>query len=279
MMKKIRKFFFRLFLVIMVIGFIYFAFEMIKACLITPRMIGKALENSDLKVSDLSQWQLDALLAVEDPNFYDHNGVDLKTPGAGITTITQGLVKIFYFDEFKSGFAKIKQTLIARYVMDRLVNKDDQLTLFLNYVYLGNIKGEPVIGFEQAAKVYFNKTVSKLSKDEYLSIVAMIIAPNNFHILNHREANAERTNRIKKLVSGEYKPKKLMDLYYGELDEETQKGLPPASYFPSLIKAKCVESLRLIKAEINSLSWRGLQSLSRLFAAGKNGLLQRLKEL
>jgi membrane carboxypeptidase/penicillin-binding protein len=263
----------------MVIGFIYFTFEMIKACLITPRMIEKSLENSDLKVSDLSQWQLDALLAVEDPNFYNHNGVDLKTPGAGITTITQGLVKIFYFEEFKPGFDKIKQTLIARFVMDRLVTKDEQLTLFLNYVYLGNIKGKLVRGFEQAAKAYYNKTVKKLSKDEYLSIVAMIIAPNNFHINDHPEANAERTKRIKKVVSGEYKPKKLMDLYYGELDEETQKGLPPASYFPSLVKNKCLESLQLLKAKIKNLSWRGVQSLSRLFATEKNRLLQRLKEL
>lgn len=46
-----------------------------------------------LDISDLSAWQLDALLKIEDPAFYRHKGVDLKTPGAGLTTITQSLVK------------------------------------------------------------------------------------------------------------------------------------------------------------------------------------------
>ena len=32
---------------------------------------------------------LASLLAVEDPGFADHSGVDFITPGAGVTTITQ----------------------------------------------------------------------------------------------------------------------------------------------------------------------------------------------
>ena len=66
----------------------------------------------------------------------------------------------------------------------------------------------------------------------------MIIAPNNFSILNRPAANIERTQRIKKVISGEYQPKQLIDVYYGKLDTETQKGLPPASYFPSIYKGK-----------------------------------------
>jgi hypothetical protein len=39
------------------------------------------------------------------------------------------------------------------------------------------------------------------------------------------------------VISGEYKPKGLMDLYYGELNEEEAKsGLAPASYFPEIYK-------------------------------------------
>lgn len=208
----------------------------IKARKATPRIIEKALaaDNISVRVEDLSKWQLDALLMIEDPAFYQHKGVDLKTPGAGLTTITQGLVKIYYFDRFKPGIAKIKQTLIAGFALDPLVSKDLQLQLFINNIYLGSVNGRPVIGFDNAAKVYYGKPINQLSEREYLSIVAMINSPQGFHILERPAANAKRTERLIKVVSGEYKPKHLMDLYYGKLDRETQKYLAPASYFPKL---------------------------------------------
>lgn len=207
---------------------IYFTIVVVRARMETPRIIRTALQASNitLEANDLSEWQLHALLAVEDPNFYKYKGVDLKTPGAGITTITQSLVKKYYFEHFKPGIAKIKQTLIARYALDPLVSKDDQLKLFINNIYLGNVNGEPVIGFDNAARVYYHKKIARLSEMEYLSIIAMIIAPVNFHLFNRPEVNAERTGRLAKVVSGEYKPIALMDIYYGRLDQETQKGLP-----------------------------------------------------
>ena len=42
---------------------------------------------------DLSQRQKEILIKVQDPGFYNHNGIDLSTPGAGLTTITQAIVK------------------------------------------------------------------------------------------------------------------------------------------------------------------------------------------
>jgi membrane carboxypeptidase/penicillin-binding protein PbpC len=62
----------------------------------TPRVIATAETSGrmTLQPEALPQNFLDALLKVEDPNFHQHNGVDLHTPGAGWTTITQALVKI-----------------------------------------------------------------------------------------------------------------------------------------------------------------------------------------
>jgi membrane carboxypeptidase/penicillin-binding protein PbpC len=182
-----------------------------------------------LQLSSLTERQLTILLKVEDPRFFEHQGIDFSTPGAGITTITQGLVKHIYFDKFKPGIAKIKQTLIARYALDPLMPKEMQLRRFINTVHLG----PKVKGFEQAANYYFNKKFEQLTEDEYIAIVAMIIAPATFSIEKHPHRNQERVARIKKLISGEYKPKGLCDLYYGRLDQETQKNLPPFSYFDS----------------------------------------------
>ena len=70
---------------------------------------------------DLSKRQKEILLKVQDPGFYDHSGIDLWTPGAGLTTITQAIVKKLYFNDFKSGIAKIKQSLIARFAVNGLI--------------------------------------------------------------------------------------------------------------------------------------------------------------
>jgi hypothetical protein len=40
---------------------------------------------------------------VDDPDFYHHVGVDSRIRGAGYTTITQGIVKLLFFDEFELG--------------------------------------------------------------------------------------------------------------------------------------------------------------------------------
>jgi len=42
-----------------------------------------------------------------------------------------------YIYNFKPGFMKIKQTLIAWLAVDPLVSKDDQLTVFINTSYMG----------------------------------------------------------------------------------------------------------------------------------------------
>ncbi len=182
-----------------------------------------------LQISSLTERQLDILLQVEDPQFFTHHGIDFSTPGAGITTITQGLVKHIYFDKFKPGIAKIKQTLIARYVLNPLMPKEMQLRRFINTAYLG----PQARGFEQAAMYYFRKDFEQLTENEYISIVAMIIAPTTFNIIEHPERNQERVTRIQNVIKGEYKPKGLCDLYYGKLDQETQKNIAPFSYFES----------------------------------------------
>ena len=119
-----------------------------------------------------------------------------------MTTITQALVKLYYFDDFKPGMSKIKQSLIAIFALDRQVAKDDQLRLLINKVYLGHVNGRPAIGFENASRAYFDKPFADISRDEYIALVAMIIAPNTVNVLNQPEANAERVRRIKRLIAG-----------------------------------------------------------------------------
>ncbi len=198
--------------------FLWSTYVVIKARREVPALVEKALKSpqATLELEDLTARQIEILLKVEDPNFFNHEGIDLKTPGAGLTTITQGLVKILFFKRYRPALVnKIKQSLIARFALDPLVDKRTQLKLFVNYVYLGRAGGRPVYGFAQAAKAYFGKEFSQLTEDEYISLVAMIIAPSKFHVKRNPQANRDRAERIKRLIEGKYKPKGLMDLYYG----------------------------------------------------------------
>lgn len=182
-----------------------------------------------LALSDLSPRQVEILLKVEDPRFFAHDGVDLSTPGAGITTITQALVKHLYFEKFSPGVAKLKQTVIARFALDPLMAKNDQLRLFINTAYLG----PDAIGFAQASEKYFHKPFAELGEDDYIALVAMLIAPATFDVNRYPGRNHERVERIKRVVSGEYVPRGLFDVFYGKLDADIQQGVPPLSYFES----------------------------------------------
>ena len=81
---------------------VYYLVVVLKARRDMPEIVAAALgsELMVLEVEDLTPRQLEILLKVQDPRFFDHKGIDLRSPGAGWTTITQGLVKIHYFDPF-----------------------------------------------------------------------------------------------------------------------------------------------------------------------------------
>jgi membrane carboxypeptidase/penicillin-binding protein len=202
-------------LAVFLILFFYFSIEVAKARKTTHGEISKALESDlmELDLTDLSKRQIEILLAVEDPKFYQHKGIDFRTPGAGMTTITQGLVKIHYFKPFKPGIRKIKQTLIARFALDPLVSKDDQLRLFINEVYMGSIDGSSVQGFGPAAKEYYGKPFSDITDDEFIGLVAMIIGPNTFNPVTNKSMHVERVRRIKRLLSGEAHPNGWLDVF------------------------------------------------------------------
>lgn len=194
---------------------VYYANEVRAARSDTPALVAAASSRygTQINLADLSAQRKAMLLAIEDPAFMRHHGVDLATPGAGMTTITQGLVKILYFpDGFEPGLDKIRQTLIAQYALDALVSKDDQLALFLNISYLGNKDGKPVHGYAQGARSYFDKDFAALNDTEFVSLVAMLIGPNYFKL--GTPAHDERMKLVQAYLAGRYQPDGLLDVEY-----------------------------------------------------------------
>jgi len=92
--------------------------------------------------------------------------VDLRTPGAGYTAITQALTKVLFFNgSFTPGFLrwrKIQQIIIAL-AFNARVSKDQQLRLFVTLAYMGIHNGREITGLSQAAQEYFGKDFQNLT--------------------------------------------------------------------------------------------------------------------
>ncbi|MFZ1992354.1 MAG: transglycosylase domain-containing protein, partial [Alphaproteobacteria bacterium] len=147
-----------------------------------------------------------------DPTFWNNDGIDLATPGAGQTTLTQGLAKRLYFHPFKPGFEKLELMLIAKFALTPLASKPDILHAALAVAYLGTDEQADIIGFAQGARHYYGRELSQLTDDEFLSLVAMLMAPNALDPKHHAAANAERVARIKRLLAGACVPKSWRDV-------------------------------------------------------------------
>lgn len=177
----------------------------------TPAVLATAAKG-ELELGDLPKRRLDMLVRIEDPGFYAHRGVDFSTPGAGMTSITQSLVKRFYFKNFQPGFAKLEQSLIARFVLDPAMPKTAQLKAYLNFSHFGWRDGRPIVGLAAAARTYYNREPARLSDRQFLSLIAMLVSPREYDPLRRPEANAERVRRLTAMLANKCAPQGLRDV-------------------------------------------------------------------
>jgi membrane carboxypeptidase/penicillin-binding protein len=143
-----------------------------------------------------------ALLAVQDPTIYRHQGIGLLAGPLGHTTVTQAICKGLFFNEFNPGLLRLGKVrlMIIAWAFDRRIPKDMQLRLFLNLTYFGSLDGKEIHGFPDAATSFFGKDLQSLSEQEYLGLVAMLRAPNTYHVVRNPQANAARVRDIRKLL-------------------------------------------------------------------------------
>ncbi|MEC7765059.1 MAG: transglycosylase domain-containing protein [Pseudomonadota bacterium] len=143
----------------------------------------------------------DILIRVEDPNFWDHSGLDISTPGAGLTTITQSLAKRVAFDEFHPGLRKVRQTGYALGLEVRL-SKAQILALWLDSLEIGEGPNGWIVGFHNASDVLYGRPPESVTETQFIRLVAVLIAPASFDLTEHDTALDERTKRIQRLIAG-----------------------------------------------------------------------------
>ena len=150
---------------------------------------------------------INAFLAAEDKNFYEHGGLDftgiaragfvyLQNYGSsrrpqGASTITQQVAKNFLLTNELSMARKVKEALLALKI-ERTYSKDKILELYLNEIYLGL----GAYGIAAASLVYFDKAVNEITIPEAAYLASLPKAPNNYHPFRQRERAIERRNWV-----------------------------------------------------------------------------------
>jgi penicillin-binding protein 1A len=150
---------------------------------------------------------INAFLAAEDKNFYEHGGIDYsgmlraallyaqnygsnKRP-QGASTITQQVAKNFLLTNEVSFTRKIKEALLAMRI-ERAYSKDKILELYLNEIYLGL----GAYGIAAASLVYFDKSVNELTVAEAAYLAALPKAPSTLHPVKNHDRAVERRDYV-----------------------------------------------------------------------------------
>ncbi|MBY0420965.1 MAG: transglycosylase domain-containing protein [Parvularculaceae bacterium] len=193
----------------------YFGWRIVEARRLAPDAVAALLADADPADEALSAERKEWFVKVEDPTFWTNDGVDEKTPGAGRTTIAQGLGKRLFFKRFSPGplkLGKLELMAMTRFALIPAVSKNDILAAAIATLYLGSDESGAVNGFAEGARRWFGKELGALSDEEFLSLVAMAPAPNRFR--PGGAANAERVGRIRRYLDGACAPKNVDDIYY-----------------------------------------------------------------
>src|SRR5438046_3661070 len=172
-----------------------------------------------LPIQAVPKLVINAFLAAEDKNFYEHGGIDYSGMARaalvyaqnygsnrrpqGASTITQQVAKNFLLTNEVSFTRKIKEALLAMRI-ERTYSKDKILELYLNEIFLGF----GAYGVAAASLLYFDKSVHELTVPEAAYLAALPKAPSLRHPLRARERAIERRNYVldQMVITGELTP-------------------------------------------------------------------------
>ena len=157
-----------------------------------------------VKLSDVPVNLQNAIIAKEDPRFFQHGGFDIKgifraaiTDAIhmkiveGASTITQQLARNLFLDREKTFSRKIKEAVLALQI-ERFYTKKEILELYCNQIYFGS----GAHGVEAAARTYFGKHVYELTLQECAMLAALPQAPSEFNPYLHPNIALEKRNIV-----------------------------------------------------------------------------------
>lgn len=158
---------------------------------------------------DLSPYLIEALVATEDERFYEHSGIDAIGLGRAVvkrgimgdisagggSTITQQLAKMLYSETAKTVTDRLLQKPVEWLIavkLEKMFTKEEIITMYLNQFNFLN----GAYGIKTAAKIYFDKKPSELTRAECAMFVGMCKNPSYFNPRRFPERTKGRRNVV-----------------------------------------------------------------------------------
>ena len=197
-----------------------------------------------LSFEKIPQYAKDAMVASEDREFYQHEGVNfMSTMKAAVllvksklkheditrggSTITQQLVKNVFLTNKQSYERKVREIFMAL-EMEKRYTKDQILEFYINNIYFNN----GYYGIEAASRGYFSKSASELSLAETAFLCAIPNNPNLYNPLEHFDNTMKRKTRILKqmLEEGMITAAEYSDANYEEIVLDPAEAIKTQNY-------------------------------------------------
>ncbi len=146
----------------------------------------------------------DALVSIEDKDFYRHSGVnfwriigaayrDITSGGRlqGASTLTMQLARNLFLSPDRSFHRKVQETMLAIQI-ERRFTKPQIFTLYANQIALGH----GTFGFEAASEFYFSKPAKQLTLEEASLLAGLPKGPTVYSPINHPDKAQRRRNLV-----------------------------------------------------------------------------------
>jgi penicillin-binding protein 1A len=213
-----------------------------------------------VRLKDVPQTLIDAVLAIEDRKFYEHNGVDLGgiiraahhnadvgQIQQGGSTITEQLIKET-IDRGQARTFKVKaREAVTAWRLEGELTKNQILEDYLNLVPFGH----NAYGVEAASERYFDKTMFGLTLPECALLAGLLQAPSALDPISHPAAAATRRGLVLGAMVTTHK------ITQAQADAANAAPLPTQVYYPEpSLRSYYIDALigSLIEPESNAPS-------------------------
>ncbi|KAA8734751.1 penicillin-binding protein 1B [Acinetobacter qingfengensis] len=160
-----------------------------------------------IKLQNVPQPLLDALIATEDRDFYQHYGISLRGTARAIlsnitggkrqggSTLTQQLVKNFFLTPERTYKRKANEALMA-ILVELHYSKNEILESYLNEVNLGQNGNYSVNGYGLAAQFYFGQPLRELNTSQLAFLVGLVNGPSYYNPWKNPDRAIQRRNVV-----------------------------------------------------------------------------------
>ena len=163
-------------------------------------------------IAQIPKVMKDAVLAIEDANFYQHGGINFKSvlraaianlgqaKSQGASTITMQVAKNVYLSSEKAYTRKIYEILLT-FKLESLLTKDQILEIYMNQIFLG----QRAYGFAMASEIYFGKPLKNISVAEAAMLAGLPKAPSAFNpVVNPDRARTRQLYIIERMLENDF---------------------------------------------------------------------------